>query len=564
MQYQTHSVNPVDTAISAGLAGSLGDAAGGNGTFPPLPNFPPSGAYDPTQDPNWPYQVDGSYQPNGFNDDGFMQAFTNALTYIDAHPSDPQGYINLARIAYRLNGLTQGGKTLLSIVEDKLQNEGVSLTPIGQMISSGIWYASQFGFLYGYPQGAGNQGTAAGYTGFADALAAQLPSSSSDPFIQAMINANGVVNTGAGTFVSDHIYTPSPGTPTTDAYGNPMQAGDIVYIFKENDGTGNLISVYYDWSAAIRGENGDTSIQGATTTLQRIESAIEDSDGAGGSAGTPNPEVDELGQMLNGIQINDSLDTFLSILKSTGDVGMAILAFFFEWEGYSMNSNLSGPADVMDKEKRLSQWAKQIEDDLKELQSVYAQGSTAGQPGTVSPQEAQAAQRIAADTLALFDSINGSGQFSQGLGSAVQSALQTFFGTTITYTYTPTSGTPMAPQTFSVMKLFVMAANGSITSQELGQALAQGINPLPPTPPTGTDPTPFSGGGDSGSVALQGILGGFDGLVTAVSSDSSAQVAGAQEGESKINAMDKVMTLVTDKTSGINTAVINKTLTLPA
>lgn len=547
-----YAVNPVRSNGSYGNT-AYGDSNGGM-NFPPLPSMPPSNCPDPTNDPNWPpVDASGNYFTNNFNDNGIMQAVTNALAYIDDHPSDSTGYIVLAKIMYRLSGLHQpDGTSLLSIVEGKLQANGVNLSTVGNLMKDGIWYASQYGFLYGY--NGGSSGTVGSFEGFAQAILAILPSSSSDPLIQAMIdgsnyavnNANEYVNGNYSTTPPEygHIYDGVHPPNAVDAFGNPIAKGDIIFAYNEANGDGTTTTVFYDWTAAINAENGANTPQWATVTLQKIEASIENSNPASGG---PNPDIDALDQELYGLKVGDSLDTFFAVLKQTGDVGMAILAFIYEWEGYNMSSGLSGPADVMDKEKQLSQWAKQIEDDLKGLSNAT--------PSQVSS--------IVGNTLALFDTIEESGQLSGGLGTAIASAMATFQSTNIAW---PPGASPVT--TASLWSLFTAAASGGtidgtqVTPAALATALQNSLFPAPPT--GGGSSAPPDGTGDTGSVALQGILGGFDGIITAVSSNSTAEVTSSQQMESLVQAMDKVMTGVTDKTTGINVAVIAKTLQLPS
>ncbi len=550
MSNHAHPIVPMEEDLTHGSTAALG-AANAGAAFPPLPPLPPSGCPDPTLDPNWPPQDDaGNYLYNTFADDGIMQTIAKALTYIDSHPGDPTGTIVLAKIFFRLSSLPP---SVLTTVENKLKAEGISLDNISRLLGDGFYAASQFGFLYGYNGGTG--GTINDFEGFAKQVEAAFGGTPpADPLLNAIWQAANYVTSYAFTYIQStsegHIAKYLVPPPTVDAFGNPIAPDDSVFVFKENytnpDGTISQVRVYYDWTAARNAENTKPTPPWAITTLQRIESSIENSDGA---TGGPNPNIDTLDKELSGLQIGDSLDTFFTILRMTGDVGMAILAFMYEWEGYNMSSGLSGPADVMDKEKRLSQWAKQIEDDLK--------GMGAG----LTPDQAM---DLVGQTLSLFDTINQSGQLVNGLGSAVASAISSFQSVNIIW---PPGNTASPPTTASAWTLFVNAASGGsvagtlVSPKNLRDALQDTLFPSPPDVPSGEAP---AANPDSGSVALQGMLGGFDGIITAVSSNSTAEVTSSQQMESLINAMDKVMTGVTDKTTGMNNAVILKTLTLPS
>ncbi len=501
-----------------------------------FPNLPPLPPYDSGGDPttwfNWPpIGPDGNYEAYSLDGNGYMQVLMREITAIDAHPATSGNFLILAKTLFFLSQLKNpNGSHVLSDGDISFLNDTCNL---GALLKDGIDYASQYAFLYGF--GGYGPGTVGAFQAFANELQpllAQIKGAGDDnKFIDAMSDeVNQILDpTFSGNFMKDHI---NQGQYTVDAFGHTVQVGDIIWVYEEDyvDSHGVLQQrkIVFDWTAAQNehtadAQQGFNDPQWVTTTLQKITDSIENSAGA---AGGPNPDIDTLDAALTKMQIIDALNTFFYILKETGDVGLAILAFIYEWEGYKMNSGLSGPADVMDKETQLSRWAKKIEDELKEI----------GNPGF----DGEDVTEIVGNTLALVETIDESGQLSGGLGDAVAQLKETFETTMINF---PPN------QTATQRSLWDLMTDSTVSPLDLAKALHESLAP-----------SPGAGSTDPGALALQGVLGGFDGIVTAVSSNSTAQVTTSQQMQSLIQALDKIMTGVSDPKTGMNVAVIANTI----
>ena len=493
-------------------------------SFPTDPTIPQSGLSDPTLDPNFPpIGPDGQPQAYTLDGNGYMQKLMQLLNYIDAHPTSTQAFIIFAKtVAF----LSQKG--LLSPEDQQFLDQANVI----EIMKRGIDHNVEYAFLYGYGSGApGTWDAASAYaSSLQDALEkmqAALGGPGKNEYIDGMLSETGYI---LGTvppifpappfeaaFLASHIAGyGGEAIPPMDVWGNKIDAGDIIWGFSSKGADGKAIYIYYDWTKAQKGTaNPDQD----KITQETINSLILNSSGA---VGNDHADMDFLDSMLTKMQIQDSLSTFFSVLKETGDVGMAILAFIYAWEGNKMN-DLSGSADVMDKQHQLSENAKSIEDYFRNF---------------ANPVGTPPVSQLRGMLQALFTQIQSSSQFGS-LGDAVNTAIDTLNTTMI----------PFPPgSTTTSRSIWDLITDPTVTNDQLQAALQQGLTPDP------------KAGGSSPSEALQGALGGIDGVVTAVTSASTQANTAAAQIQALIQAIDKVMTGVIDPNNGMNTAVVKNAL----
>lgn len=507
---------------------SLGSSDTGDNppvNWPVDPTIPPGGLDDPTLDPNWP--EDGGIWGKITHSDP-LQTLMAELTYIDAHPTSTQALIVFAKTVSRLQerGLVTGS---IQAFLDQAKPLNINL------MKDGIDRNAMYAFLYGYPDSStiGQWSAVQNYITALQNQLEQIPHTAGD-YIDGMLSETNFIlgTSGSSTFKDQFMSAHSAGyngtpIPDADVWGNPIEKGDIIWSYTDpvTHKTG-----YYDWSSAQRdlASGSPANADQDNETLRVINSIISNASGATGSS---NMDISALDQILTKLQVQDALETFFSVLKLTGgDVGMAIMAFIFALEGDKMNQ-MSGSADVMDKQNKLSQDAKGIEDFLKGL---TAQSTNTGD--------------FRGLLQSLFTTISSSSQLG-GLSDAVQSAITTLSTTMVPYPAGQT-GDPTKFTTRSLWDLITDPTVPNVNAKDPNSSFSAAFNAMlfPTIDPTKSPPT-------SPGQFLQSLLGGVDGIVTAVTSSSTQANTTASQLQSLIQALEKVMTGVVDPNNGIDTAV---------
>jgi hypothetical protein len=169
----------------------------------------------------------------------------------------------------------------------------------------------------------------------------------------------------------------------------------------------------------------------------------------------------------------------------------------------------------MDRQNQLSAMAKSLENYLKDA----ADGDVTN------------AANVRGTLQSIFVEIGASNQFS-GLQDAMNAAINTLSGD---------SGANWGEESF-----WGAMTDPNVSNAELATDMNENFSPTP------------GSGVTNPSETLQTIVGGVDGIVTAVSSASSQQTTMAQQLQAMIQAEDKPMLGVVDPNSGMDMAV-NKT-----